>query len=189
MPNEITLDTSRMISPSLIVNGGERRIEPHRHVAAADVEADPGNADLLLIGDDAADRLRIAEVSVRTDHTSHDVADCHAIAHLSDRCFVVLAEHLERAILKFRCLRCDSRNLCAEASLFAPCVQRAPRRGRPCRPTAALAEAAIGSIPDVGIVLVHAFDTDHCARSCCVTPLWQVNDNSSTRRTAPIREG
>src|SRR5262249_32115909 len=37
----------------------KRRIETDGHVPAADVEADAGNADLLLVGYDATDRLRV----------------------------------------------------------------------------------------------------------------------------------
>jgi hypothetical protein len=77
-------------------------------------------------------------VTIRTDHTSDDVADRHAIAHLSDGCFVVLAEDLERAILKFRCLRRDSRNLCCRSRSLSRYVfgarriaERAPCRHRP----------------------------------------------------------
>jgi hypothetical protein len=93
---------------------------------------------LLLIGDDAADRLGIAKVPIGTDHAGHDVADRHAIAHLRDGCFVVLAEDFERAILKFRCLRCYSRNLgCRSRSLSRHVLgarriaERAPGRHRP----------------------------------------------------------
>ena len=122
----------------LVLDRGERRIKPNRHVAAAYVKADAGNADLLLIGDDAADRLGIAEVAVGADHAGHDVADRHAIAHLSDSGFVVLAEDFERAILKGRCLRCDRRNLCCRSRGLSRHVfgarriaERAPCRHRP----------------------------------------------------------
>jgi hypothetical protein len=72
----------------------ERRVEAHGHVAAADVEADTGDADLLLIGDHAADRLRIAEMPVGANHAGDGIADRHAIAHLRDRRVIVLAEDL-----------------------------------------------------------------------------------------------
>jgi hypothetical protein len=55
------------------------------HRPQADVEADARNADLLLVGDDAADRLRITEVPIRADHARDNVADAHAIAHLRAR--------------------------------------------------------------------------------------------------------
>ena len=66
------------------------RVEANRHVAAADVEADAGNADLLLIGDDAADRLRIAEMAVGADDAADDIADRHAVLHLRDGRGIVL---------------------------------------------------------------------------------------------------
>src|SRR5499427_2569794 len=42
----------------VVLNRGKRHIEPHSHVAAADIEAHTGDTDLPLISDDAADRLR-----------------------------------------------------------------------------------------------------------------------------------
>ena len=71
----------------------EGRIKTHGHIAAADVETDAGNADLLLIGDDAADRLCIAKVAVRANDAGHDIADRHTVPHLGDGCLVMLAEH------------------------------------------------------------------------------------------------
>jgi hypothetical protein len=67
----------------------------------------PGNADLLFICDYAANRLRISQMSVRTDHAGHGVTDRHAIAHLRDRHLVVLSENLERTVLVLRGLRLD----------------------------------------------------------------------------------
>lgn len=49
-------------------------VETNRHVAKADVESDAGNAYLLLIRNDAADRLGITEVTVGADHAGDDVA-------------------------------------------------------------------------------------------------------------------
>ncbi len=76
----------------------ERRVEPHRHVAAGDVEADTGNADLALVGDHPADRLGIAEVAVGADHAGDRVAHAHAGAHLRQRRLAVLAEDGERRV-------------------------------------------------------------------------------------------
>ena len=83
-------------------DGGERRVQPHGHVAAADVEADAGDADLALVGDHAADRLRVAEVTVGADHAGHHVADAHAVAHLAQRRCVVGAEYHQRRVLRRR---------------------------------------------------------------------------------------
>jgi hypothetical protein len=90
---------------------------------------------LLLVGDDAADRLGIAEVAVGADHAGHDIADRHAIAHLRDSRFVVAAKDFERAILKFRGLRCDRRNLCCRIRSLARHVFGARRIAEraPCR--------------------------------------------------------
>src|SRR5262249_37416682 len=78
----------------------KRRIETDGHVPAADVEANAGNADLLLVGNNATDRLRVTEMAIGAHDASDDVADRHAIAHLRNRRVVVLAEHLERAVLE-----------------------------------------------------------------------------------------
>jgi hypothetical protein len=40
------------------------RIETDSHVPAADVEANAGNADLLLVGNNATDRLRVTEMAI-----------------------------------------------------------------------------------------------------------------------------
>ena len=126
-----------MIVPTLLCDLAERRVEAHRHVAAADVEADAGDADLLLVGDHAADRLRIAEMAVGADHAGDDVADRHAIAHLRDRRVVVLAEHLERAVLVLRCLRlerdigCNGLRIPRKLLLARGVTKQAPGRHRP----------------------------------------------------------
>ncbi len=116
---------------------GDRRVgcvEPHGHVAAADIEAHPRDADLLLVGDDAADRLGVAEVAVGADHAGDDVADGHRVAHLRQRAFVVIAEHLERRVLEFgRLGRQGGRGRSGLGShlLLARCVSiGAPRRHR-----------------------------------------------------------
>src|SRR5580698_5294269 len=81
-----------------ILNGGVRRIETNGHVAAAGIEADAGNADLLFIGDNATDRLRTAKVAVGADDAGNRVADRHAVLHLRNRGLVMLAKDLERTI-------------------------------------------------------------------------------------------
>src|SRR6185437_17147620 len=91
----------------LVLDGRKRRVEPRRHVAAADVEADARDADLALIGDDAADRLRIAEMTVGADHAGDDIAHRHAVFHLRHGGVVVPAEYLQRAVLKFFRLRSE----------------------------------------------------------------------------------
>jgi len=70
-------------------------IEAHRHVAAADVEADARDRHVLLVGDHAADRLRIAEVAVGAEHAARDAADAHAAPHLLDGALVMLTEDLQ----------------------------------------------------------------------------------------------
>src|SRR5262249_52321507 len=85
--------------------GRKRHVEPHGHVAATDIEANAGDADLLLVSDYAADRLGIAEMSIGADDAGDGVADAHAIAHLRQRRLVMLTEHRERAVLKFGPLR------------------------------------------------------------------------------------
>ena len=116
----------------------KRRIETDGHVPAANVEANAGNADLFLVGNDATDRLRVTEMAIGADHAGDDVADRHAIAHLRNRRVVVLAEHLERAVLELGGLRligCDRiRGVSGlpRQMLFARGItERAPDRHRP----------------------------------------------------------
>ena len=116
-------------------DGLVRRVQPHRHVAAADVEADAGDADLLLVGDHAADRLRVAEMAVGADHAGDGVADRHAVAHLGDRRLVMLAEHGQRAVPVLRVLRPQVDDLGRGRRLLARVVlgpggvaERAPQR-------------------------------------------------------------
>src|SRR5262249_19107057 len=112
----------------------KRRIETDGHVPAADVEANAGNADLLLVGNDATDRLCVTAMAIGGD----DVADRHAIAHLRNRRVVVLAEHLERPVLElgglrlFGCDRIRGVSGLPRQVLFARGVtERAPDRHRP----------------------------------------------------------
>jgi hypothetical protein len=115
----------------------EGRIETHRHVATADVKADAGDRDLPFIGDHAADRLRISQMTIRADHAGHGIAGRHAVAHLRNRGVVVLAENLEWVVLILRCLwlDCDiGRNRLGfprEMLLAGGIPERAPGRHRP----------------------------------------------------------
>src|SRR5207253_1121930 len=100
------------------------------------VEADAGDADLLLVGNHAADGLRITQMTVRADHAGNRVANRHAVAHLRDRRAVMLAEHLEWAVLVLRRLRldCDIRSdslrFARELLLAGGIAERAPQRHR-----------------------------------------------------------
>src|SRR5262249_31270647 len=58
-----------------------------------------------LVGNDATDRLCVTEMAIGAHDAGDDVADRHAIAHLRNRRVVVLAEHLERAVLELGGLR------------------------------------------------------------------------------------
>jgi len=51
--------------------------------------------DVLLVGDHAADGLRVAEVAVGAQHAAGDAADAHAAPHLRDGALVMLAEDLQ----------------------------------------------------------------------------------------------
>src|SRR3984893_16580789 len=83
----------------------KRRIEPDGHIAATDVEANARDADLLLVGDDAAHRLRITEMAIGADDALHRVADGHAVPHLGNGAWVVVAEDLQWAVLEPLLLR------------------------------------------------------------------------------------
>src|SRR4029077_13928514 len=94
--------------PDLVANRLALDIEAHRHVATADVEADPAHRDVLLIGDHAPDRLRVAEMAVGAEHPADDTADRHAPCHLPFRILVVVSENLEfghRALLSVYMVR------------------------------------------------------------------------------------
>src|SRR5262249_57062778 len=116
----------------------KQRIETDGHVPAADVEANARNADLLLVGNDATDRLRVTEMAIGAHDAGDDVADRHAIAHLRNRRVVVLAEHLEWPVLELGCLRPFGGDRIRGVSglprqmLFARGItERAPDRHRP----------------------------------------------------------
>src|SRR5882672_1141622 len=115
----------------------ERCVEPHGHVAAADIEPDARDADLFLVGDHAADWLRIAEVAVSADDAGDDVTDSHAVAHLRNRGFIVVTKDLERTVLELRRLRSNHRDLCrcrrglpGHVLLAGRVAKRAPCRHR-----------------------------------------------------------
>src|SRR5207342_1973860 len=89
-PGDVGKDRPDLIGDRLALD-----IEAHRHVAAADIEADPAHRDVLLIGDHASDRLRIAEVTVGAKHPAGDTAHRHAAGHLPLGVVVVVSENLE----------------------------------------------------------------------------------------------
>src|SRR4051794_32412327 len=86
----------------------EPGVEPHRHVSAANVEPYSGNADLIFIGDDAANRLRVAQMTIRANHPGDDISDRHAVLHLRNGRIVMAAENLQWAALVLNGLRSDS---------------------------------------------------------------------------------
>ena len=113
----------------------EWSVEAGGHVAAADVEADAGDADLLLIGDDATNRLGITEMAIGADHAFDDIADRHAVSHLGDGGLIVLAVDLQGRILKARLLwpqvrdlRTGSLRFAAEVLFTSLIAIEAPRR-------------------------------------------------------------
>ncbi len=53
---------------------------PHRLVPAADVVADSGRRDVVAVGDDAADRLRVADVRIRAEGRGDRIARLCAAA-------------------------------------------------------------------------------------------------------------
>jgi hypothetical protein len=81
--------------PDPVVDRGALHVEANRHVAAADVVADAADRDMLLIGDHAADRLRVAQMPVGAQHAADHAADTHAARHLRLGARVMLAEDLE----------------------------------------------------------------------------------------------
>ena len=61
-----------------------RRFVRDRLVAARDVVADPGWADVVGVGDGAADRLRVADVAVGAERAAQRVAGVGAALELLD---------------------------------------------------------------------------------------------------------
>ncbi len=76
----------------------KRDIQPNGHVPAPDVESDAGNADLLVIGNHTADRLRVAEMAIGANDAGDSIADAHAGLHLRNRAGLVRAQHHQRAV-------------------------------------------------------------------------------------------
>src|SRR5918993_3941736 len=66
-------------------------VEPDRHVAAGDVEADAADGDVLLVGHDPADGVGIAEMPIGAKHAFEGASRLHAAVKLSDSLLVVLA--------------------------------------------------------------------------------------------------
>src|SRR5260370_1006455 len=64
---------------SPVLDRAEWSVEPHGHIAATDIKANAGNADLLLISNDAANGLRIAKMAIGTDNAGHNIADACAM--------------------------------------------------------------------------------------------------------------
>ena len=64
-------------------------------VAAADVEADAGRRDMALVGDAAADRLRVAGVVVCAEHAELGATGLHAAAELGEASLVDGSERLD----------------------------------------------------------------------------------------------
>ena len=76
-----------------------RQLRAHGLVAAADVVADARRRDVALVGDAAADRLRVARVMVGAEHAELGVARLHAPLELLEAAFVDGAKGLDRAHL------------------------------------------------------------------------------------------
>ena len=76
---------------------GVTRIQPDRHVAARDVEADTADGNVFLVGHHAADRMGVAEVAVGAQYAFHCAADRHAALHLRERLGLVLPVDLDVA--------------------------------------------------------------------------------------------
>ena len=76
---------------------GVARIEPDGHVATRDVEADTADGNVLLVGDHAADRMRVAQMAIGAQNALHGAADRHAALHLRERLGLVLPVDLDVA--------------------------------------------------------------------------------------------
>jgi hypothetical protein len=146
---------SAMIGRHAVLCGLERGVEPHRHVAAADVEAHAGHAELPLVGDHAADRLRVAEVAVRAHHPGDRVAHAHAVLHLRDGAVLVLAQDDQRAVAVAVRLGAQRRDLRRGDGLPLG-GQRRARRVPPSESTAA-ASGGLGGVRHAGVRIVPGF--------------------------------
>jgi hypothetical protein len=110
---------------------GVTRIQADRHVAASDVEADTADRDVLLVGDHAANRMRVAEVAVGAQNAFHGAADRHAALHLRERLGLVLTVDFDVAHEALLSL-----SVVVSVGGFEPlisCFQS--RQGRPGSPT------------------------------------------------------
>ena len=73
------------------------RVEPDRHVATGNVEADTTDGDIVLVGDHPADGVGVAEVAVSAQDAFHRAADRHAALHLRERLGLVFTVDLDVA--------------------------------------------------------------------------------------------
>ncbi len=71
------------------------RVSQNREIAARDIEADAGKRYLLLVSDNAANRLRVTFVSIGAKHAAF-ATGCDAGLDLFNRGGVVLAENFDR---------------------------------------------------------------------------------------------
>ena len=111
---------------------GITRIEPDRHVAAGDVEADTADGDVLLVGDHAADGVGVAEVAVGAQNAFHRAADRHAALHLRERLGLVLPVDLDVAHER----SCSFLSVVVSVGGFEPPISWfQARQGRPGSPT------------------------------------------------------
>jgi hypothetical protein len=76
---------------------GIPRVEPDRHVAAGDVEADTADGDVVLVGDHAADGVGVAKVAVGAQDAFQRATDRHAALHLRERLGLVFTVDLDVA--------------------------------------------------------------------------------------------
>src|SRR5262249_34447258 len=77
------------------VEVGPSEVGPRGLVAATDVVADARRRDMTLVGDAAADRLRVARVMVGAEHAELGVARLHASLELVEAALVDVAEGLD----------------------------------------------------------------------------------------------
>ena len=78
--------------PPVAVGGRDRRARGE----AGDVVADPGRADVVGVGDGAADRLRVADVAVGAERAAQGVAGVGAALELGDGALVDVAVDRDR---------------------------------------------------------------------------------------------
>ena len=78
-----------------LVEVGACELRSCRLVAAADVVAHTGRRDVALVGDAAADRLRVARVVVGAEDAERGVARLHAALELLEAALVDRAEGLD----------------------------------------------------------------------------------------------